>query len=77
MPIYEFQCKDCSKEFKTLRRTDQLSDVRCPTCGTPRVIRLLSVTARSLTDDTAGAACALPAMGGRCMGNPAACGCND
>ena len=36
MPIYEFVCKDCRNEFKTLKRSNQLDSVSCPTCGTAR-----------------------------------------
>ncbi len=61
MPIYEFHCKECRQEFKTLRRNDQLDKVTCPTCGTPKVARLLSVTARTSAADDA---CALPMGGG-------------
>ncbi len=46
MPIYEFQCKECRNDFKTLRRADKLNEVLCPTCGTDHVMRLLSVTAQ-------------------------------
>lgn len=70
MPIYEFLCKECRNEFKTLRRTDQLDSVTCPTCGTPKVARLLSVTARSGAQEEM--ACNLPAGGGCCM-NPGGC----
>ena len=51
MPIYEFMCKDCRNEFKTLKRSNQLDNVACPTCGTARVSRLLSVTARTGSDE--------------------------
>ncbi|MCX6382120.1 MAG: zinc ribbon domain-containing protein [Armatimonadetes bacterium] len=46
MPIYEFQCKECIRDFKTLRRADKLNEVTCPTCGTDHIMRLLSVTAQ-------------------------------
>jgi putative FmdB family regulatory protein len=59
MPIFEFQCKECRGEFKTLRRTEKLSEVTCPTCGADRVVRLLSVTARSTGGQTT-EACGLP-----------------
>ena len=75
MPIYEFHCKACRQEFKTLRARDQLSDVKCPTCGTERVARLLSVTAqtqsRALPE-----ACGMPG-GGCCAMNPDACACRN
>ncbi len=63
MPIYEFHCKECRKEFKTLRRAEQVDSVTCPTCGTGRVARLLSVTARS-QPASADTGCALPMGGG-------------
>jgi len=45
MPIFEFHCKQCRSDFKTLRRAEKLAEVTCPDCGTDRVARLLSVTA--------------------------------
>lgn len=62
MPLYEFRCKECRHDFKTLRRSDQINNVTCPTCGTPKVSRLLSVTATSRAESDA--ACALPMGGG-------------
>jgi putative FmdB family regulatory protein len=60
MPIFEFHCKECRGEFKTLRRADKLDDVTCPACGTNRVARLLSVTARTGSDAGAQESCGLP-----------------
>jgi putative FmdB family regulatory protein len=76
MPIYEFHCKDCRNEFKTLRRAEQLAAVTCPTCGTGRVARLLSVTAHTSSNGAAEApACSGPGLGGACCGmNPMGCG---
>lgn len=74
MPIYEFLCKECRKEFKMLRSAERLNDIACPTCGTPKVSRLLSVTAQTAPADDKG--CALP-MGGCCRMNPEACGCRN
>lgn len=62
MPIYEFRCKECRHDFKTLRRSDQINSVTCPTCGTPKVYRLLSITAT--TQSQAEGACGLPMGGG-------------
>lgn len=60
MPIFEFHCKQCRTDFKTLRRTEKLAEVTCPECGTDRVSRLLSVTA-SAPVAQGGEACGLPA----------------
>jgi putative FmdB family regulatory protein len=73
MPIYEFHCKDCRKEFKTLRRSEQINDITCPTCGTGRVARLLSVTARTSAEPIAEPACCSPGMGACCGMNPMGC----
>ncbi len=36
MPIYEFFCTKCQKEFEIMRRMSQIDDpAPCPTCGTP------------------------------------------
>jgi putative FmdB family regulatory protein len=74
MPIFEFHCKECRKEFKTLRKADQLHEVACPSCGTQKVARLLSVPARSAASADV-EACSMP-MGGCCRMNDAvSCGC--
>jgi len=78
MPIYEFVCKDCRQEFKTLTRSHQADSAKCPTCGTERVARLLSVTARTSADEgmarfESAGGCDRP--GGCCM-NPGGCGLN-
>lgn len=64
MPIYEFRCKECRRDFKTLRRSDQINNVSCPTCGTQKVSRLLSVTAQTVAADTGAGACGMPMGGG-------------
>lgn len=65
MPIYEFLCKECRREFKTLRPADRIADVTCPACGTPKVARLLSVTAPVH---------AVPASNGACRTVPSGIG---
>lgn len=62
MPIFEFHCKECRTEFKTLRRTEKLAEVTCPDCGTERVARLLSVTAGT-SSSGAVEACGMPTGG--------------
>ncbi len=36
MPIYEYWCNKCGKEFEQMRPMSQSSEpAACPTCGTP------------------------------------------
>jgi putative FmdB family regulatory protein len=43
MPIYEYECKKCTKRFELLRSiNDHDSDIRCPKCGEKSPQRLLS-----------------------------------
>ena len=75
MPIYEFQCKSCRKAFKTLRRSEQLSDVACPDCGDTKLARLLSVTAAQPTGNVdAAPSCVGPMAGGGCCMGSGGCG---
>ncbi len=68
MPIFEFHCKECREEFKTLRSANKLNEVACSACGSERVVRLLSVTARASADAQTSGPCATPMSGGCCMG---------
>ncbi len=43
MPIYEYTCKNCGHEFEELVRGDQ--QPACPSCGTSRIERQMSVSA--------------------------------
>ena len=60
MPIYEYKCAKCGKEFETLvLRSDEAVD--CPGCGSQKVNRQLSCFAMK---DAGGAGGALG--GGSC-----------
>ncbi len=41
MPIYEYLCHVCNKDFEHLVFRDQES-VECPVCKSPEVVRLMS-----------------------------------
>ena len=43
MPIYEYACQDCGKEFETLVRTGTVA--QCPNCQSTRLEKQLSVFA--------------------------------
>ncbi len=42
MPIYEFQCQACGHRFERLQRISDTDPDTCPSCGEPRVGRMLS-----------------------------------
>lgn len=71
MPIYEYACKQCGREFETLVRRDTIPD--CPGCHSTELEKRLSVfTALGSTADAA------PAAAGPCgscghPGGPGAC----
>lgn len=44
MPIYEYQCRDCSHHFEAIVRLDE-SPAACPSCGSNNFERLISLFA--------------------------------
>jgi putative FmdB family regulatory protein len=41
MPVYEFECEECSRRFEELTGSDTRS-LPCPECGSARTRRLIS-----------------------------------
>ncbi|MBL0123353.1 MAG: zinc ribbon domain-containing protein [Betaproteobacteria bacterium] len=74
MPIYEYQCRDCNKEFEKLMRSSTPAPA-CPQCGSTALQKKLStfaaVTAASSTtfNETP-----TPCQGCGMPGGPGACG---
>jgi putative FmdB family regulatory protein len=77
VPIYEYTCKNCDAKFEQLQRTmtslDDAPKVKCPTCGSSKTARALSVFAVGAeggaeSPSSSGA----PGMCGRC-GGPGPC----
>lgn len=59
MPIYEFNCTTCDRSFEELvRSTEAISEVVCPTCGSRRVRRKISLFASKSASGGAGFAAA-------------------
>jgi len=50
MPLYEYCCQNCSKEFELLVRGGE--SPTCPECGDARLERLLSVPAAHVGSGT-------------------------
>ncbi len=74
MPIYEFRCKKCNFDFRTLVRSNANAEPVCPQCGDEKVVRLLSVTAKQGTDGDSGAS--MCGSGQCCSSMGGGCGCN-
>lgn len=44
MPIFEFKCLSCGEEFEVLlKNKEETSQVRCKSCGSEKIERLMSV----------------------------------
>ena len=64
MPIFEYQCRQCRGEFELLIRGEEKP--RCPTCGSARLEKQLSVPAAHISSSSS-----LPICGASA---PDACG---
>jgi putative FmdB family regulatory protein len=74
MPIYEYTCGTCKKQFDHLQRT--MTDgpkPACPECGSKQTERMLSVFAVAGENSKGGGSDDAPAMCGRCGGAPGSC----
>jgi len=64
MPIFEFKCLGCSRQFEDIMTTAELEagDVDCPHCGSRDVERMLSGFAMG-SGAASGPACGAPRGG--------------
>lgn len=44
MPIFEYKCNTCQKEFEILTVSSKQDEVVCPDCGSKKVQKLLSAS---------------------------------
>jgi putative FmdB family regulatory protein len=70
MPIYEYRCGGCGKEFERYVATSGGTST-CPACGSGSVKRTLSLFA--LKSDGGAVASSMPAGGGCCGGGGCSC----
>jgi putative FmdB family regulatory protein len=66
MPLYEYQCPDCDARFdRLIRSSDSAPKIICPTCGSERPERLLSMFATSgpRSSSSSSSSAAAPACG--------------
>ena len=43
MPIYEYHCKNCKKQFELQQKMEERGRGICPVCGSAEVEKLISV----------------------------------
>lgn len=51
MPLYEYKCKDCGKVLEVIQKSDDEPLSGCPDCGTPTLVRCISVSGFRLSGD--------------------------
>jgi len=69
MPLYEFACSACDKEFELLVASARWEGkAACPHCGSKKLTKKLSVFASQAAGNTS-----LPAP--QACGRPGGCGC--
>jgi putative FmdB family regulatory protein len=82
MPVYEFTCENCQKDFELLCPMDtEVKDVKCPTCNQNHLTRKVSlfgyISGGSDTDSCMDGSCQTDfESSGGCGGcGPSGCGC--
>jgi putative FmdB family regulatory protein len=69
MPIYEFQCADCSEKKEILfRSNDEKVEMKCEKCGSENLQRVLSSTNFSVSGGGSGAASGATSSTHKCSG---------
>jgi putative FmdB family regulatory protein len=77
MPIYEYRCSACSRDFEELVSMSTATTVSCPDCGSRKVAKQLSSFQRVKVGAGGGASesvPAAPARSGGCCGGGCGCG---
>lgn len=69
MPVYEYRCQACDREFEFFHRSLRADEaVKCPSCGHDKASRKLSVFSAGRAEPAAAGCPAMP--GGRCGSCP-------
>jgi putative FmdB family regulatory protein len=42
MPMYEYKCEECGREFEELMSASSREQPRCPSCGAEKTRRMIS-----------------------------------
>ena len=57
MPIFEFRCDSCGKEFERVLFNSDQDEVNCPNCGSLEARKLLSVFSCSKSAEASSGSC--------------------
>jgi putative FmdB family regulatory protein len=58
MPVYEFRCENCGEEFERFVISySRISEVRCPKCGSEKVVKKVSACAVGGDSGATGTSC--------------------
>ncbi|HTP79228.1 MAG TPA: zinc ribbon domain-containing protein [Bacteroidota bacterium] len=69
MPIYDYRCGECGSTYDVLHKTREIeTDVICPSCGSARAVKLMSVPAAVTRTQSAGPRQDSCALGDDCCG---------
>jgi len=71
MPIYEYACQQCGREFEALVRSDTVP--ACPQCQSTQLEKKLSVFATAAVADTVAQAAPNPCASCGHPGGPGSC----
>ncbi|UCG81710.1 MAG: zinc ribbon domain-containing protein [Desulfobacterales bacterium] len=67
MPLYEFWCPKCKKEFELIVFSSDKGSIKCPKCGASKPERRLSVFSSKISTKGVGTSlsslCATPSRG--------------
>lgn len=44
MPFYEYRCDACGHEFEAMQKMSEPPLEKCPVCGEPKLVKLISAT---------------------------------
>ncbi len=64
MPLYEYKCAKCDKNFEILQRSNE--KIVCPNCGGKSLEKQFSVFASNSSSESASSGSGMPPSSGSC-----------
>jgi putative FmdB family regulatory protein len=73
MPLYEYHCLDCKKDFDALIMAGRETPSKCPSCGSAKINQKISSFSAQSDNSCSSGSCempsqGMPSMGGGCGG---------